>query len=220
MHPIHQNCTFLDDAPAGSSSDPIAIVGMAIRAPGGVENPEDLWNFLLEKRSGSCRVPKSRYNVDGFHSPVPKHGTVQTTEGYFLDAVSLDRFDVSHFTFSRQEVEQMDPCQRQLLEIAWECLESAGETDWRGKNIGCYVGAFGEDWLQDDVLDTHHTGIYRVGGMSDFILSNRVSYAFDLHGPRSVPIQGLWPATDKVSVVLTFLQHNGKNGVFFDPCRS
>ena len=81
----------------------------------------------------------------------------------------------------------MDPQQRLLLEVVFECLESSGTTSWQGKNIGCYVGTFGEDWLNLDGEDQQNSNMYRFTGYSDFVTANRVSYEFDLKGPRSVP---------------------------------
>jgi len=162
----------------------IAIVGMACRLPGGVLNPDDFWNLLVNKKSGIGRVPKSRFDVDGFYSPVPKAGTLQSTQGYFLENVDLSKFDASFFSCSKKEVDRMDPLQRQLLEITWECLENAGETGWRGKHVGCYVGTMGQDWLDENVMDTHMSGGYRLAGFVDFILPNRVSYEYGFMGPR------------------------------------
>lgn len=66
-----------------------------------------------------------------------------------------------------------------------ETLENAGETNWRGKNVGCFIGAFGEDWLETRLRDTHETGgMYRISGMADYVLANRISYEFDFKGPR------------------------------------
>lgn len=78
----------------------------------------------------------------------------------------------------------MDPQQRMFLEVTRECLENAGEIAWRGKAIGCYVGVFGEDWLDSSAKDTQMSGLYRTNGTADFAIANRVSYEFDFRGPR------------------------------------
>ena len=93
---------------------------------------------------------------------------------------------MSFFSVNRSEVELLDPQQRLLLEVVWECMESAGQTKWRGTNTGCYVGAFGEDWHDLINKDTQAQGISGVSSSSDFALSNRVSYEYNLKGPRSV----------------------------------
>ncbi|GKT50418.1 highly reducing polyketide synthase gloL [Colletotrichum spaethianum] len=109
-------------------------------------------------------------------------GTIQTKKAYFLDHVQLDRFDASHFSLGRSELEQMDPLQRLLLEISWECLENAGETNWQGKTVGCYVGSFFEDWSNEMQRDPQYYSNYPTGKW-DIMLSNRISYAFDFRGP-------------------------------------
>jgi acyl transferase domain-containing protein len=163
---------------------PIAICGMALRLPGGLSTPQELWDFLLAKRDGQTRVPESRYNVSAYLSGSKKTGTVESQFGYFLDHVDLRRLDASFFSMTRTELEKADPQQRQLLEVTRECFESAGETDYRGKNIGSYVGSFGEDWLEMFAQDQQQHGVYRVSGSGDFVLSNRLSYEWDLKGPR------------------------------------
>ena len=67
-----------------------------------------------------------------------------------------------------------------------ECLENAGETNWRGKKIGCYIGSFGEDWMEIQSKDTHESNRNRITGYGDFLLANRISYEYDFKGPRSV----------------------------------
>ncbi|KAL4998919.1 hypothetical protein BDV10DRAFT_200929 [Aspergillus recurvatus] len=167
----------------GHPAEPIAIVGMAMRLPGKVHTADEFWKLLAEKRSGLCDIPPDRYNIDGFYDPTGKPGTIRTKQGYFLDDVDIQQFDTSSFPIARKEVERLDPEQRHLLEVAYECLENSGATSWRGKKIGCYVGVFGEDWLDLNAKETQHRGGYRVTGYGDFVLANRISYEFDLHGP-------------------------------------
>ncbi|KAI1126023.1 putative polyketide synthase [Nemania abortiva] len=163
---------------------PIAICGMALRLPGGLASPKELWEFLLAKGDARGRVPSSRYNVSSYYSPTGKPGSVATEYGYFLDeTVDLGALDTSFFSMTRSEVERADPQQRLLLEVARECFEDAGVTDWRGKKIGCYVGSFGEDWVEMFAKESQQYGIHRVVGTGDFALSNRLSYEMDLQGP-------------------------------------
>lgn len=170
------------------TSDPIAIVGMAVRLPGGVKNTEDFWNLMMNKQSGLIPIPPERWNSEGFYSPVAKWGTVQNKEAYMFTQADNDltKFDASYFTCGEKEIERMDPMQRQLLEIARECLDNAGETDWRGQEIGCYVGNFSSDWQDDLSMDPHASGLYRGSGYLDFLQPNRVSYEYGWTGPRSV----------------------------------
>ncbi|KAJ5385785.1 polyketide synthase [Penicillium cosmopolitanum] len=163
---------------------PIAICGMACRLPGGLTTPEELWDFLLTKKDGRCRVPESRYNIDSYYSDTKKPGTVSTEYGYFLDEdVDLGALDMSFFTMTRSEVERADPQQRLMLEVAREAFEDAGVTNWRGKTIGTYIGNFGEDWLEMLGKESQPWGIHRISGAGDFVVANRLSYEFDLQGP-------------------------------------
>lgn len=176
----------LEDIPAGDEKapPPIAIVGMGMRLPGGVNGESAFWDLLVNKKNGRCVVPEDRYNIDAFYSPSGGQGTVKTRYGYFLDHVDLQHLDASFFSMNKTEVERLDPQQRLLLEVIWECMENGGQVGRRGKNIGCYVGVFGEDWLDMAAKDTQHLGIYRITGSGDFAISNRISYEYDLRGPR------------------------------------
>jgi acyl transferase domain-containing protein len=183
--------TSVDGRPVNGTDDinhgftPTAICGMACRLPGGIRSPSQLWDFLLSKGDARSRVPESRYNIDAYYSPTNKPGTVKVSHGCFLDE-DLTGFDASFFTMSPRELERCDPQQRQMLEVARECIEDAGETNWRGRQIGVYMGSYGEDWGDMFERDPQQYGIYRVTGSGDFVLANRVSYEMDLQGPRCV----------------------------------
>ena len=166
---------------------PIAIVGMGMRLPGRISNDTAFWDFLINKRDAQCAIPGDRYNIEAFYSSKGRSGTVKMTHGYFLQDVDLQNLDASFFSMNKAEVENLDPQQRMLLEVVWECMESGGQTDWRGQKIGCYVGVFGEDWLDLTSKDPQQSGLYRITGCGDFAISNRISYDFDFRGPRLVP---------------------------------
>jgi acyl transferase domain-containing protein len=166
----------------------IAIVGMGMRIPGGVNDSESLWDLLINKRDAQGEIPSHRYNSDGFYSPHPKPGTVVTNKGYFLKDTNLAEMDAGFFSMSKAEVEKLDPQQRLMLEVVWETFENAGERNWRGKDVGCYVGSFAEDWSDLRAKDTQDFGVYRLTGKGDFLLGNRISYEYDLKGPRYVQI--------------------------------
>ncbi|EAW16387.1 putative polyketide synthase [Aspergillus fischeri NRRL 181] len=170
-----------DDSDIAPVPFPIAIVGMSMRLPGGVNCEKEFWDFLINKRDGLCRVPDNRYNIDAFYKESTS-GAIRTQHGYFLQQ-DIAHFDASFFGMSKVEAARLDPQQRMLMEIVWECMENGGQTQWRGKNIGCYVGVFGEDWLDLLSKDTQANDRYRVIGAGDFALSNRISYEFDLRGP-------------------------------------
>lgn len=120
----------------------------------------------------------------GFHNPSGKPGTLSMNQGYYLEDISIKDFDPSFYSLSKTELERLDPAQRQLLEVTYECMEDAGATGWRGGDVGCFVGVFGEDWQDLSAKETQHRGGYRITGYGDFVLGNRVSYEYDLHGPR------------------------------------
>ncbi|THC96256.1 hypothetical protein EYZ11_004249 [Aspergillus tanneri] len=169
----------------GSNADPvpfpIAIVGMGMRLPGNVNCTEDFWDFLINKRDGLCRVPDSRYNVEAFYDE-SRPGAIRTKNGHFLHQ-DISQLDNVFFGIGKPEAEKLDPQQRLLLEVVWECMENAGQVNWQGSNIGCYVGVFGEDWLDILSKDSLQHDRFRVMSAGDFALSNRVSYIYDLHGP-------------------------------------
>ncbi|KAJ5965134.1 uncharacterized protein N7479_005010 [Penicillium vulpinum] len=164
--------------------EPIAICGMSVRLPGGLHTPQQLWDFLIAKGDARGQVPKSRYNASAYYSDPQKPSSIKTEYGYFLDeSIDIASMDTSFFTMGKLEVSRMDPQQRQMLEVARECMEDAGETNWKGRPIGCYMGSFGEDWLEICVKEPQQYGQYRASGHGDFMLPNRISYEMDLMGP-------------------------------------
>ncbi|KAL9583305.1 MAG: hypothetical protein Q9212_002788 [Teloschistes hypoglaucus] len=167
---------------------------MGMRLPGGINWETEFWDMLINKKNGRCIVPKDRYNVEAFYDPSGRPGPIKSKFGYFLNHVDLQYLDTSFFSMNRKEVEELVPQQKLLLEVIWECMENAGQAGWRGKNIGCYVGVFREDWLDIAAKDPQHLGMYRITGSADFAISKRVSYEFDLTGPR-YPIRAVIRAT-------------------------
>ena len=179
------NTTTSSDGNGSPSFTPIAICGMACRLPGGIHSPQELWDFLLSKGDARIRIPETRYNISAYHSDTKKPGSTVSEYGYFLDeSVDLGALDTSFFSMARGELERLDPQQRILLEVARESLDDAGEVHWKGKNIGVYVGSFGNDWYDLFNSDAQKYGMYQVSTTHDFSLSNRVSYEMDLRGPR------------------------------------
>ncbi|KAK3324348.1 hypothetical protein B0T19DRAFT_464372 [Cercophora scortea] len=165
---------------------------MSMRLPGGISSADQFWDFLVNKRDARAPIPPERYAT---HGPQGKHSkdaagefTIESkphwrTHGYMLDHVDLAAFDASLFSMTRSELARADPQQRLLLELTRECFENAGETNWRGKDIGVYVGSFGEDWSDLQAQDHQDNNLYKVTGAGDFVLSNRISYEYDLKGP-------------------------------------
>jgi acyl transferase domain-containing protein len=183
---VNGTCPRADAATSGADF-PIAICGMALRLPGGLGSPQQLWDFLLAKGDARGRVPESRYNILAYYSTSGRPGTIGTEYGYFLDdSVKLGALDASRFSLSRAELEFADPQQRRMLEVVRECFDDAGEVGFKGGLIGCYMGSYGEDWLEMQNRDPQQSGINKIDGYGDFMLSNRISYEMDLCGPRYV----------------------------------
>ncbi|KAK6827388.1 polyketide synthase [Apiospora arundinis] len=138
----------------------------------------------LDEWMGDARsiVPESRYNVASFYSPTKKPGHVISKYGYFLDD-DLGALDTSFFPMARSELEVLDPQQRLLFEVTKESLDDAGEVGSKGKNIGVYVGSFGNDWYDLVQKESQRYGTYHISNSHDYALSNRVSYEMDWHGP-------------------------------------
>lgn len=168
--------------------EPIAIVGMGMRLPGGIHTEEAFWDLLINKKTTRGPIPSSRYNVDGFFTDSDRPGSTGIRYGHFLgEADSLDTFDTSFFNISKAEVEKLDPQQRMLLEVVWECMENAGQRNWRGSNTGVFVGTWGDDWCDFLGKDPQQAGgMLNVLGAHDYAIANRISYEYDLRGPSFV----------------------------------
>ncbi|EED21266.1 polyketide synthase, putative [Talaromyces stipitatus ATCC 10500] len=176
--------------PSGPSSDvnldnTTCIVGMACHLPGGVTSPSGLWDYLYNKKSAQCKVPLQRYNIEGFYGKDnTRAGMMNVDGGYFLHE-DVREFDPSFFGINNLEASYMDPQQRKLLEIVYECLEDAGETmeDVAGSNTAVYVGNFTVDYNIMQSKDSDYVHRLAATGSGTSIMSNRISHVFDLHGP-------------------------------------
>ncbi|TDZ32378.1 Highly reducing polyketide synthase gloL [Colletotrichum spinosum] len=163
---------------------PVAICGIGLRLPGGINTPTSLYNFLISRKDARSKRDVPRYeSKHHYFTGTGKSGSLPTEEGYWLSNDDVTKFDPSMFSMSPKETAKLDPQQRLLLQVVWEALESAAETDWQGQKIGCYVGSFGDDWREMHAVDTQDDGMYRLTGYMDFAQANRVSHAFDLRGP-------------------------------------
>ncbi|MFF2196561.1 type I polyketide synthase, partial [Streptomyces sp. NPDC058157] len=174
-------------APAVTGADePIAIVGMSCRYPGGVSSPEDLWRLVAQGGDGISPFPTDRgWDLDKVYDPEGGQGaTSYTREGGFLDNVA--DFDAAFFGISPREALAMDPQQRLLLETSWEAIEYAGidPTTLRGTATGVFAGLMYHDYA-GYVLAGGDAGLegYVGTGNSGSVLSGRVSYALGLEGP-------------------------------------
>lgn len=162
------------------AAEPIAIVGMGCRFPGGIDTPERLWEFVAAGGDAIAGFPTDRgWDIEGLLDPDPDApGKSYVLQGGFLDAAG---FDAEFFGISPREAVAMDPQQRVLLEVAWEALEDAGidPVSLRGSDTGVYAGAFAQHYGSDNP-DTEG---YRVTGNSVSVISGRLAYVFGLRGP-------------------------------------
>ncbi|KUM56171.1 hypothetical protein ACN42_g11053 [Penicillium freii] len=176
------------DPPLSECPEPIAIVGMGCRWPGGVENTSELWELLKAKQDGWSEFSKDRINLDGFYHPNGQRpGTMYTRGGHLLRGDTRD-FDHSFFGISAKEAMALDPSQRKLLEVTYEAVENAGESleKFSGSKTGVFVGNFNNEHQIMQYRDPDHTLPYVVTGGGPTILSNRINYVFNLQGPSLV----------------------------------
>ncbi|TVY18291.1 Reducing polyketide synthase DEP5 [Lachnellula arida] len=169
-----------------STLEPIAIVGMACRLPGAVDSASSLWDLLVKKGSGQTpKVPKSRFNIDAhYHENLERPGSFNVLGGYFLEGL-LENFDPTFFNITPVEAMWMDPQQRKMLEVSYECLESAGLTldSVAGSNTAVFVGSFTSDYQQMSIKDPDFRHNYAATGVDPGIISNRIGNALNLAGP-------------------------------------
>nr|WP_225953341.1 type I polyketide synthase [Kibdelosporangium phytohabitans] len=171
-------------ATAPGVAEPIAVIGIGCRLPGGIHGPEQFWRLLVEGNHAITRVPDGRWEQFGYDSPEQAERLSNTTRwGGFLDEIAS--FDAEFFGIAPREAAAMDPQQRLLLEVAWEALEHAGVSpdSLRGTQTGVFVGISGNEYSHLTLGDVSRVDAWSGTGSALSISANRLSYVLDLRGP-------------------------------------
>ena len=192
LSPVKRALLALDEmqtrlrAAEGRLREPLAVIGMSCRFPGGADDPARCWELLRAGRDAIVEVPADRWDVDAYYDPDPAApGKMSTRWGGFLERI--EAFDPELFGISPREAQTMDPQQRLLLEVAWEALERAGQAPERlaGSRTGVFVGISGADYAQilTQNVDPARIDAYFASGVAHSIASGRLSYCLGLRGP-------------------------------------
>ncbi|MFC5291166.1 SDR family NAD(P)-dependent oxidoreductase [Actinokineospora guangxiensis] len=167
------------------ASEPIAIVGMSCRYPGGAVTPQRLWELVSEGTDAMSTMPTDRgWNLEGLYDPDPNQlGKAYSRVGGFVDGVT--DFDAEFFGISPREAKSMDPQQRMLLEAAWEAFEDAGidPLSLRGTDTGVFCGVGSSDYAVGPAGSLPQIEGLRLTGSTSSVVSGRVSYTLGLEGP-------------------------------------
>ena len=166
--------------------EPIAIIGMGCRFPGGVRTPQDFWSLLKSGRDVLRDIPSDRWDIDEHYNPaVTVPGKIYVRQGYYLD--NIDQFDPQFFGLSPREAESLDPQQRLVMEVCWETLEHAGiaPTSLKGGKTGVFVGQYWDDYSSQRIYCTDNRDIDRYAQLSALrgLTAGRICHILDSHGP-------------------------------------
>ena len=178
---MNQNASRRVDA---CEKEPIAIVGIGCRFPGGANSPGAFWRLLRDGGNAIAPVPANRWNADAFHNQDPlQPGKICSRWGGFVEP--MDQFDAAFFGISPREASRMDPQQRWLLEVAWEALEDGGQVPeaLAGSKIGVFVGISSSDYYDLQLRDRNSINAYTNLGGVYALAANRISYTLNATGP-------------------------------------
>ncbi|RDB45773.1 polyketide synthase, partial [Tsukamurella tyrosinosolvens] len=173
---------------AEAQREPIAVVGIGCRLPGGVRSADDFWTLLDEGRDAIVDIPADRWSTDRYYESERTPGKSRVRRGGFLTD-PVDEFDPAFFGISPVEASSMDPQQRLLLEVAWESFEDAGlrAEDLERSQTAVFTGGFTLDYSQmqfsTSAAEPPTVAAHTATGVVMTMLSNRISHAFDLLGP-------------------------------------
>lgn len=168
-----------------SGKEIIAIVGSGCRFPGGADTPSRLWDLLKEPRDLLCKIPTDRFNFKGFYHPDGLHHGASNVQDSYLLSEDIRHFDAQFFGIKPIEANAIDPQQRLLLETVYEAVERAGLTveGLQGSKTAVFVGLMCQDYEPLIFRDLDTIPTYHATGNARSIMSNRISYFFDWHGP-------------------------------------
>ena len=164
--------------------EPIAVVGIGLRFPGGASDLSSFWQLLAEGKDAISEIPSDRWDRDAYFDPDPdRSGKMNVRHGGFIDGV--DQFDAEFFGISPREAASMDPQHRLLLEVCWEALEHAGESPARvaDSQTAVFIGIANGDYLRMLYADPDQIDPYAASGNGFSLASGRLSYLLGVHGP-------------------------------------
>ncbi|TDC72597.1 type I polyketide synthase, partial [Streptomyces hainanensis] len=169
------------------TAEPIAIVGVGCRYPGGVRDLDAFGAMLVSGADIVGEVPADRWGREFWDTERRRPGTTFTHVGTFLD--DIDRFDPAHFGIAPREAGAIDPQQRLIMEVAWEAMSDSGRPreQWEGTRTGVFAGILSNDYalLHGKTLGVEGIGPHYATGTAFSFAAGRVAHAFDLRGPAS-----------------------------------
>ena len=165
-----------------AKNEPIAIIGMACRFPGGADTPQKFWQLLRDGIDTIGEVPKSRWDIDAYYDPDPDApGKMCTRFGGFL--ADVEHFAPQFFGISPREALTLDPQQRLLLEVSWEALENANQVPEESSSTGVFIGIANSDYAKVLAVAPEGLSAYSGTGTTLSVAAGRLSYTLEFTGP-------------------------------------